>query len=372
MQYNWDIKKIEVLKRHYIELKKTEGLLEADLIGINENLDLLKQMKNILNNTPETNSEDFPIFLDENKILTKEVYDDFKNIPNFIRQWIIHSFAILKKFKISLPFIDMPQLDLTNEELIMLSHDFFNWLPVKKYVKIVDQYFKKEKNVLHIQSTNTSYSEFLGTTFTFHYPKYQPFFFIPRENTVNDFCTLNHELAHGIYQYYDTSNGKKNNSKYLLELEGYQFDSFSRIFLKEQGIISYKDVQLLEYEEFMALVEMVVSFYMQSLVISNYDATESINLESLKRSLVWNIENEDICEYLLDFPQENAMYILSFLTNLDLENIKDRELAFKEFEAIRFNQTNAIENMLIEHGITFMKDNYQNLYKRVRKMNQIR
>ncbi len=379
MEYNWDKEKIEKLKKEYMDLKRhTKGLKNEDLVEIKDKLSMLQEMENIYNEEDVFSFDDCQAYADKTEFLPRNTLVDFEKILNIIKKWIRNSVYILQNFKMTSNAKNVPELNLTNDDLVLLSHDFFNWLPNKKYVSLVDKYLSKEEGVLRIQN-NETLNYYVGSTYPFYYPYYQPFFLIERENTINDFCTLNHEIAHGIYLSSGTNISLNNHSQYLFELEGYHFDFLSRMFLKEKNIVTFRTLEILEYHEFLSVVEASTSFYLLSVAVSLYHSQKEIKIEKVNQKLIENLislqlDEDTLCEYLLDEPQDLITYTLSFLTSLDLEKLytQDRDFAFHEFEEIRYNKTNDLERNLTNHGITFMQDGYQNLQEKIRKLSLIK
>lgn len=379
MEYNWDKSKIETLKKEYINLSRnTEGLLEEDLVEIKDKLSMIQEMEDIYHEKDIFSFDDCPTYVDKTEFLPESTLADFEKIPNIIKKWVRNSVYIFQNFRMAAENLNVPELNLTNEELIAMSHDFFKWLPNKKYVSLVDKYLSKEEGILRIQNNETLHY-YVGSTYPFYFPYYQPFYLIERENTINDFCTLNHEIAHGIYVSSDTNLSLNNHSQYLFELEGYHFDFLSRMFLKEKNIVSSKTLKILEYYEFLSAVETSTSFYVLSLAIVLFNSQKEIRIEEVNQQLIKNlfplqIDEDTLCEYLLEDPQDLVTYTLSFLANLDLEKLYhlDKEFSFHEFEAIRYNKTNNLEKNLTDHGITFIQDGYQNLQEKVKKLSLIK
>lgn len=126
-------------------------------------------------------------------------------------------------------------------------------------------------------------------------------------------------------------------------------------------------------------MEASTSFYLLSVAVSLYHSQKEIKIEKVNQKLIENLislqlDEDTLCEYLLDEPQDLITYTLSFLTSLDLEKLytQDRDFAFHEFEEIRYNKTNDLERNLTNHGITFMQDGYQNLQEKIRKLSLIK
>lgn len=375
MEYNWDKNKLKLLKKEYLNLKNyTEGLLKEDLENIEYNLLQLDEMMYIITGSDSPISfENYIEYVDETNFLPKNTLINFQNIPAFIQNWLLNSMEVLEQFKESCKGIVIPKIHLTTQEIVCLSHDFFQWIPNKNYVKFIDKYLNKDERLLRIQNIVKS-NPYVGSTFVFYYPYYIPYFLIEKDNTINDFCTLNHELAHGIYMASDTAVSRYNNHKFLFELEGYWFDFLSRIFLKEKKIVSSKTLEIIEYYEFIIFLDIVISFYIQSISVFLYQNKKAIHLENIVAPFQMKIDEDSLSLYLQEETSDLVTYALSFLVNSDLEKIADSDLefAFLNFEQIRHNKSNNIEQNLYNHGITFMNDGYQNLQEKIRKLNLIK
>lgn len=381
MEYNWDKKKIETLKKEYIILKRhTNGLTKEDKIAINNKLKFIKEMLDILCPSKEKIfSFSLPTkYMDKTKYLPKYTWKDYQEIPEYICNWIVNSIQALQNYEDLVDKQNLSNFLLSDKELVELSHDFFRWLPNKNYVQKAEKYMDKKENLLRIQ--NASFNSNFGTTYPFSYPLYIPYFLINRENTINDFCTLNHEIAHGIFYASDNGISLASNHQYLLELEGNFFDFLSLEFLKEKEIVSKEVTHKLDFNEFLEMLDSsVVDFYFQYLGISLYSKHKRISMTDISQNLLnqqipFYINETLLLFYLQEDSKELARCAISFLTSLDLEKLytQDRDFAFHEFEAIRYNKTNDLEKNLTNHGITFMQDGYQNLQEKIRKLSLIK
>lgn len=377
MEYNWDKDKIEKLKKEYINLKRhTSGLQKKDKMSIKNKLNLIKEMENILYLPKEKYfSFTFPTkYIDKTKYLPKYTWNNYQEVPKFIRKWVLNSIHAFDKYEDLADKQALPKFQLSDKELVELSHDFFNWLPNKNYTQIANKYMDKDEKLLRIQ--NDTYNPYVGNTYPFSYPVYTPYFLIERQNNLNDFCTLNHEVAHGIFFASDTSISLFNNHQYLLELEGCFFDFLSLEFLKEKQIVSQEIIDKLYYNEFLEMLDSnIIAFYFQYLSIVIYQKQKKIHIKDINQKLLelqlpFTINESLLLSYLREDSKRVTRYAISFLTSLDLEKIyvQDRELAFSEFESIRYNKTNDLEKNLADHGITFMHDGYQNLQEKIQKL----
>ncbi len=377
MEYNWDKEKLKVLKQEYIDLKRhTSGLTKNDKSSIQEKLNMIIEIENMLCLPTEyyLSLPTFPKYVDKTKYLPKSTFNTYQKVPIFIRKWILNTMHVLHSYESLPPLQYIPNFKLSDKELVGLSHDFFSWLPPKHYTQIADKYMDKKENLLRIQKKtyNTNY----GKTYPFTYPIYVPYFLIFRQDTINDFLTLNHEIAHGIFYASDTNVSTSNNHQFLLELEGYFFNFLSIEFLKEKKIVPLEITKKLYCNEFINILDTnFIAFYAQYLSLLLYKEEKKIEIEGitkklLEQQLTFEISESLLSSYLSEKSTELAKYALSALTSLDLEKMytQDRELAFTNFEKIRYNKTNDIEKNLRDHGITFMDDKYQNLQEKMQQL----
>ena len=93
----------------------------------------------------------------------------------------------------------------------------------------------------------------------------------------------------------------------------------------------------------------------------------------LKLDLPFYLEETTLIQSLKENPSSLTKYLLSYLTNLDLQEIyqKDPEQALEKLEAIRNNKTNNIYCNLESNQISFMgeSENYKPLQKTIQKIN---
>ena len=215
-------------------------------------------------------------------------------------------------------------------------------------------------------------------TFSFYYPYYIPFFLIKKDNTINNFITFNHELAHGIYNASDNFYSTLQNHHFISELEGHFFEYLSTIFLEENHIVSYNVIKKLNYNKLIDIIALIVNFYFQYLGNLVFSERNEINIKHIKTKLLeqnlrfW-IDKDLLKFYLKQDSNYLVTYIISFLISLDLENMaaNDLEKAFYRFERIRYNKTNNIKHNLKSNGISFMSDGYKNLDNKIASLKLI-
>ena len=357
-------------------LKTTEGLTEKDKALINENIQILNELiLCYIFNKNTICEKEFSKFIDQNKILTKSTYENYKKLPKDIKKDIL---GCINKFSSLVDLydpIELPNINLTNKELIELSHDFFKWLPTnnKKYEKLFFNFVNPNNHLLKFSKDDNSS---VGSTFYLYYPFYKPFFSITRSGTIEDLTTLNHEFSHGIFMANDNNYSLNNNHYYLCELEGHFFEFLSIEFLKDK--VDDSIINELDYSRFDNQYLRFIDLYITDSIINLYRNGNDISIKPIKQDIKNNklpfyIDKNIIVDALDEDSVLNSVYLFSYLTSLDLEQIYkfDPEYAFYLFEGIRNNKTNDIYTNLREHGISFMDDNYESLQKTIKRINKL-
>ncbi len=368
MEYVWDQKKLMEIKKAYKDLRKnTEGLTKKDLEKIKKSLSFIKEMKKIIHPPRKK----YTLKEDKNFSFSYETLKEMEKIPPFIKKTLLALNQNFIFFKEKIDTEKLPLLPLTNDELISLQHDFFNWLPNKELRNKLNV-FLNQKGLIYFDNTiNNTYS---GITYAFHFPYYIPFFHIVRDNTLDDFLACSHEFFHGYSMEYDANISLFPNRYYLHELEGFFAEYLALQFLKEKHLFSSM-LPTLEKNNYLEYIEYLKDFHIQSISYEIYMQKESVSVEEVNKKLLedqpsFPLNEEmsvDILLSLLDSPTETAAYGFSFLTSLDLEILEqqDRELALEIFLHIRTKKTNNLKKLLEDNHITFMQDNYNNLRKKV-------
>ncbi len=121
---------------------------------------------------------------------------------------LINELDNLKEFKLLWPFLEdftifddadidkypYPSLDVSNEELLTLTYDFFKNGTSTYFFSLFKQLFKQRRRILFI---NSSIPEFYGDLTFLNYDK-TIYMQIKREHEFNDIITMAHEYGHGI------------------------------------------------------------------------------------------------------------------------------------------------------------------------------
>lgn len=384
MEYNWSIEKIRKHKQQiqYL-LRTTEGLTKEDVEIIKENLKHLDYLEQIL--LPTNKKFTFPSvpkYMDKTHFILKSTYQEYQDIPLEIKKVILKTIQKFSNLDITYSDHELTNFNLSNQELVELSYEFFKWLPTKnkEYEKLFLRYTNPNNHLLHFMNHSISSSvnsEIIGSSSYFYFPVYRPYIAVTREYNNNDLCTLNHEIAHGIFYRMDNNKTLNSYHFFLTELEGFFFDFLTIQFLKEKGILN-KDIVQLEYDIFSTQYLNFIKFYLTDRAIKLFESYKKVSIIPIQKDIYKNdlpiiIDETDLIAALQENPKNNARYLLSYFTNLDLEEIYyfDPEYAFYLFEGIRNFKTNNIFQNLTEHGITFMEDNYKNLQKKIKRINEL-
>ena len=305
------------------------------------------------------------------------IQEDYKSVPSIIRSWILNSTHTLRDVTRNYEEIEIPKSKFTDDEMICLSYDFFDWLPNPNYKKIALKMTDRNLHLLRIQSEGIT--NYYGITYPFLYPYYIPYVLVDKKNTVDDFSTLNHEIAHCIFYHPNKTNFLVPDLAYLYELEGYFFDFLSFQFLYEKKIISEQILKNLEYVSLLNVLDDIVSFYLQYLALTLYRKEKKIRLEDVVQKTMEHQFSFEIDPYSFSEVLETPTLllvrdVLSFLVSVDLEKQyrEDKDLAFYQFEKIRINRGQSIEDILRENGITFMEDKYQNVRDKLQRLDLVK
>jgi len=374
MEYNWNIKQIKNYKKKikYL-LRTTPNIKDTDKALIIKNITVINQLENALKPSifDITGIEKY---IDKNKLLSNDVYQNYKKIPIGIKESILECINCLDGFLDLYNDIELPNINLNNKELVDLSYKFFKWLPTKnkEYEKLFLRYSNPNNHLLKFDKNK---DDILGSTYFLYYPIFKPYFCINRNGTIEDFCTLNHEISHGIF--FSKDNGYSNDySIYTNELEGHFFDFLSIQFLKE--VLDSKQIDELLYSNFITQYYNIINFYITDFCINLYESNKDISILPIKknileRNLNFYINESILIDSLSQNPCVTSKYLFSYLISLDLENIYDfdPEYAFYLFEQIRTNKDRHKFKILRENAISFMDDGYESFQKTIKKINDL-
>lgn len=376
MEYCWDIEKIRkhrkdiknILRKDSTLTKEQKEDLKDEIRGLIElELSLFPNKKKF--SLPKREK-----YIDKNHLLPLSTYDDYFDIPEDIKTVVIDAVNCFQNFHDTYDRFELPHLELSNQELVDMSDDFYQWLPNKNYLQLYREYTNPYNHQLHFFPYCNSVAR--GDTIMFFHPLYTPYFSIYKNNTIDDFITLNHEIAHGIFSINDDFYADQP-SYYLRELEGEFFNFLSCSYLK--GKISNQIIERIEYLYFITQFNDFMTIYLTHLAIHLAQNKGKISFDSIQEKIIQNklifsFDKSILAKSLLEDPTTTANYSLSYLTSLDLEPIfeQDPEYAFYLFERIRRSKTNDIFQELRENKITFMDDGYQNLKKKMKVFGEFR
>lgn len=377
MEYNWSIEKIRNHKRQlrYL-LRYSKGLSSDKKEELKQDIKRLIEMKKSIGLDLICYPRIKNIrYVDSNRFLPTYTLQEYMLLPSNLKKATLNSIACFRNFEDCYENIELPKINLTDQELVDMSYDFYCWLPKKSYQKYFCTFTNPKNHLLRFVSG--SIHDSYGLTQFFYYPSYQPYFSICRENTIGDFTTLNHEIAHGIFCKHGTYNLLNNQHYYLMELEGSFFDFLSGMYLK--GKVDDSIIKEIDYYRFITEYNDICEFYLIDYAVYLTLRNKNIDIISMERKILRdgldiNIDETNLHSALCESSREYAKYFLSYLTSLDLESIyeKDPEYAFYLFEKIRRNKTDDIFSNLRENGITFMDDGYQNLQKKIKTFGEIK
>ena len=379
MEYNWSIDKIRRQKRQTRDLlRKTEGLSKEEKNTLKIILQTLTEMENRL--LPNKKTFAFPQkikYMDDNHMVPVNTYLSYRDeIPSHIKQIVLEAIPFFANYTDTYDDLELPALHLSNQDLVAMSYDFYRWLPRKEYLTEFKKYTNPNKHLLRFIHSELYHNT--GETFFFYYPTYRPYFCIDRNDTITDFITLNHEIAHGIMFRNDTTESQKIDYYFLTELEGFFFDFLSIQYLKQS--FPYGIIQELEYTNFITAYNSFIDFYITDLTIRLLRKKKRISIipiqkRILEQSLPFYCDETILFSALEQDPKPNTKYLISYLTSLDLEEIyeTDPERAFYVFEQIRNNRSDNLFQNLNRNGISFVgeDDHYHPFQKKIEKMNQL-
>ncbi len=378
MNYNWDIEKLEKQKKIIQNcIRITKGLTKEEIQFLKSSIKQIKELEDILFNRYQLNQPRKIHYMDSHKLLPIKTYQDFQSIPYYIKETILKATRLFKDLDDTYDNIPLPIFNVSNQDLVEMSYDFYSLLPDSSFLKDFIKYTDPKKHLLQFKNAQMK-DIFGGQTYIFYYPKYIPYFLIYRRHDISDFLSLNHEISHAIMYQHDTYTVDKKNHYFLTELEGYFFDYLSIQYLKK--FYSEEVINQLEYDRITAVLEDFATIFIDDTAIQLFENNRKITLHSIKnRFQKWNlpfsINSVLLKETLWEDVRYHSCCILSLLTSLDLEMIyeKDPEYAFYLFEKIRNNKTDHIFQNLEKNGISFMgeRENYDPFQKKIQWINQL-
>lgn len=353
LSQNKDIEKKETLKYISKELKN----LEKGFTYFKYFFPILKSIK----------------YIDTTRLFPFTTFREYMLIPNFIQKSILDTLEDFKRIEDSKKKYKLPPFKVSKQQLIEMSSEFYKKLPNKTYHKLFLEYTNHNNHLLYLQKSKNK--KIFGETIATFTPTYRPYFFISLTNTLNDFITLNHEIAHGIFLKNDPNCSKKKPHFYLTELEGIFFDFLSWKYIEDQKWIDKITLEKIEEDKVKSMRNALYNFFLMNQSINSLKRGYRILIGNIQknlkqRNLPIDINREILADVLKESPTTTALYLFSALVSLDLENIfdKDPEYAFFLFEKIRINKTVPFFDNLRKNEITFFEDDYKNLKEKINKI----
>lgn len=376
MEYRWSVSEFDKHIEEYKKLRRHISIFNSsEKNECDYRIYQLEDMKNYLLGKKELAfpSTNFIFYKDKNKFLPTKIYKSYLDIPEYITKTLLSATLEFRNLK---PYEDeniLPIIGLTDDEIIKMGYDFFKWLPRKEYLNLFEEYILKRKNLLQFSYAG-DYS-LSGETIPFRYPIYTPYIHILKNNTINDFISLIHEMGHAIMLENDDHNSLISNHYYLMELEGFFFEYLARRYLKEK--FDDESIDLLEFVDFENIYNDFLDFFILDTGVSLVDHRKTIDIsyvqeKILKEELPFDINENMLINSLHTDPVLSIKYLFSFLTSLDLELEADSDIekAIYRFEKIRNNKNNVFQNLTDNH-ISFMgkDENYVPFQKKIERIN---
>lgn len=367
MEYNWDIKDLTKLKKLYHDTRfKTKDLtkLEKEYL-LEQEKDIQDMIDTVKYNTTHLSFNSF-LEIGINDYLTKDNIKNYLSVSKWLRSYLMKSIPLLKYCNEE--DIYNLKLNLSDQDLVTLSKDFFNWLPDKNLKQLVDKYTNSHNHFLRI--CKTDFLEDYGSTSFFFLNGYTPYFEVKRVYNINDFYALNHELAHGIYSIFD-NDSLNNDRTYLRELEGFYLEYLSSLYLYEHKIISKKELEFLASSHLSIYHNNIATLYFTYLTIKLTKEKIDITIPNiykilLEKDIPFHINESLLTNYLEEDLKVICRYAFSYLISLYLKDY-DLEKGFDMFNKIRLNRNNNILETLENNGIIL--DNYDVLKREIKRLN---
>jgi len=370
----YDFNLFEIIKKKLllmIAMQHNHSLSIDEISQIKDDINIYNDLISLIftKNECNINSSDF---CDSSNLVTNCNLSHYDLIPRQILDDILGAIYKLNNDILIIDY-DIPILNITDDQLVELSYDFFKWIPTtnKKYIDSFRQYTDKKNH--HLKFGNDVTFCF-GTTYYTNYPFYKPYFFINRKHDCDDFLSLNHELAHGLFH---NSRFVNQDSFFIGELEGYFFEFLSIEFLKDK--INREDINKLISIKYSDEFSRFTDIYIQDYVIRLFKNNKIFHIDFIKenissKNLPFFIDYEVVDSAFIDLCDFIAQYLFSYLVSLDLQQIfkSDPEFSFYLFENIKTNTKDDLYTNLRKNGISFFEDDYQSLEKNIMMMKNLK
>lgn len=198
MQYQWEIETIKGYKKYYRLLLKEKGISSEKRNLLKKYMENLEDMELVIKNGYQPVNENKRVtYQDKEKWIPLSTYREAQYIHPKIEKIMIRAMRSTARIRDTYNNIELPRKDLAEEDLINMAQEFAQWIPDKYYQKEIERYIDEKKHL--IQFSKPIDKDEMGVFYPFHLPGYRPFLLINRLNTIEDFSTLNHELAHSVF-----------------------------------------------------------------------------------------------------------------------------------------------------------------------------
>lgn len=371
MRYNWNLKELEANRIILEEVLKKFNDDDEMKANINESINLYKNMIQMATN----HNKGISVFDDNytsyslDEMIDDLIYSYSKDNLKYL-YLILNSFFIIKDstFDTKDAYI---KICATNDEIVDIAMDFFKEMTTPKITqKFQDILDEKDKIQINYETAKSDY----GGLALVDDALQNKYIYIGRRNELLDLNLLPHEAFHYIFNDADMGIARNYNTQYLNELEGMFAnilfaDYYSKIAHTNNNI--FKDYSNRIYQEH------VEDLVIRNTLLSALTENKKIRFNKLNKFLKSicpnsdDFKDEDELAPYLETPQYLTItYSLSYLAAIDLyyRYLKDREEAFYNLGCIKYNKkTNQVLTLLQNNGITFMKDDYKNLKKYIKK-----
>ena len=267
------------------------------------------------------------------KVIENTFQDDIKeNIPfntiikdnlTFPRHFLNKEYKIYTKTSFLWPYIDIfskhkynykhqkeNKLDLSNDELIYLTSDFYQNGTNKKVYEIFIKLLNNSK--FHFIEDNSDIN-FLGDCV--YLPYYEKYYVqIVREPTFSDIATISHEFGHGIQMHFNPSYSIYSGIyveivSSFMELLCYEYFSYIKYFKKDA-------LQVLQ-ETYTSTIDYAIRMQKELNILKEISSSNNHILNSNIKKF-FNENPGLINDIIYENPTDNYIYIIGLLIAIEL------------------------------------------------------
>ena len=255
----------------------------------------------------------------------------------------------------------------TNEQLVDLARDFIISLDNKDLINSLNEVIDSDK--LCIKYSKDAH-EYAGITL---YDEFNDskFIYVGRNNIMRDLSILPHELFHYAFNNKAGYQTYFKNSDYLGEVEGMLANL---LFADYYNKTAYDNKKYFIDANKIKVTGEIKSVFIMSSLLESLDSNMEIKFDKLDTRLrKYDIQinsKDELADELINPLSVDVEYGFSSLIALDLYYIylKDKEKCFYFLKRIKeIKNKNNILPALKRNGITFLKDDYQNLQKYLKR-----